>query len=257
MQETNPFTVHVATFQKEYEMHFIVCEDHQTEALWLQKKIKNWALKQSVPVEFTVYESAEQFWFAYEEDMEADAVILDIQMPGEDGITLARRLRERHNQIPILFVTGVNDYIAEGYDVQAVHYLLKPVREDKLEECLNRIWQMRPLEEPFVLLQTEGDAVRLLQKDIITVEVFAHQCVYTTCDASYTVSESLKEAKEKLQEEWFMYAHRSILVNLFHVKSITHAKVYLTGGREAVVSRRMYGELNQAFIRFYQERLGR
>lgn len=238
-------------------MHFIICEDHQDEARWLQKKIKEWAVKSGASVSFSVYESAEQFWFSYEEDMEADAVILDVQMPGESGIALAKKLRDRQNPVPILFVTGVNACMAQGYDVGAVHYLLKPVREDKLEECLDRIWRLRLTEEPFVLLQTDGDTVRLLQKDIITVEVFSHQCVYATEGASYTVSESLKEAKERLHEDWFMYAHRSILVNLVHVKSITHTKVCLTGGREVVVSRRMYAGLNQAFIRFYQEKRGK
>lgn len=236
-------------------MHFIVCEDNQEEALWLREKITDWARKKSVPAAFTIYENAEQFWFANEEMNNVDALILDIQMPGEDGITLAKKIRKNHHQVPILFVTGVDDYLSEGYDVQAIHYLLKPVQEDKLEDCLNRVWQMQAAQEPFVLLQTETDSVRLLQKDIILVEIFAHQCVYTTSDKSYAVSESLKSAETKLQPEWFVHTHRSILVNLLHVQSITHAKVLLTGGREALVSRRMYGNLNEAFIRFYQGRL--
>ncbi|MCD8337975.1 MAG: LytTR family DNA-binding domain-containing protein [Lachnospiraceae bacterium] len=234
-------------------MYFVICEDNPEEGLWLQEKLKKWAHKKNVAVETARYESAERFWFSYEEKQRIDALFLDIQLPDEDGMTLARKLRARKNPVPILFVTGMDDYMAEGYDVQAIHYLLKPVSEEKLEVCLERIMRASDTEEPFVLLQTDADVVRILQKDIFTVEVFAHQCVYTTAERSYTVLESLKEAQEKLQSGWFVLAYRGILVNLFHVRSISREKVCLTDGREVPVSRRMYGELNQAFIRFYRE----
>lgn len=236
-------------------MNFVICEDHLEEAIWLRKKIESWAARQPVLATVSVYGSAEQFWFAYEENMNMDALILDIEMPGENGLSVARRLRERQDPVPVIFVTGMSEYMSEGYDVSAVHYLLKPVREDKLEECLNRILRLRQREEPFILLHMEKDIVKLFQKDIVMVEVFSHQCVYTTDTKTYTVSASLKEERAKLRQEWFVPAHRSVLVNLLHVTSITGSKVYLTGGREAVVSRRMYAELNQAFIRFYRARL--
>ncbi len=141
-------------------------------------------------------------------------------MPGENGISLARELCKKHDDIPIIFVTGADEYISEGYDVQAVHYLLKPVNKDKLEECLNRVHEKKKDKEPFVLLNTSSGTIKLLQKDILKIESFS-------------------------------YSHRGILVNLQHVEAITHEQVILTGGNKALVSRRQYGSLNKAFIDFY------
>ncbi len=234
-------------------MRIAVCEDQQEEAAWLAKTVKKWAAGRALPVSVEVFENAEQFWFAYEPGLSFDVLFLDIQMPGESGITLAQKLRQRRDSTPLIFVTGIDDYMSEGYDVQAVHYLLKPVKEEKLTECLDRVYQGMNQAEPCVLMDTEPGTVRLLQKDILKVEIFAHRCVYTTLQKEYAVYGSLKEARDALEPAWFVHSHRSILVNLCHVEAIMHDRVLLTGGREALVSRRLYAELNQAFIRFYGE----
>lgn len=229
-------------------MKVAICEDNQTEAEGVKRIIKNWALKDNRAVDIMVYESAESFLFDYEEKV-FDALFLDIQMPGLDGISLAKRLRSQNDNVPIVFVTGIDDFISEGYDVEAVHYLLKPVREDKVFGCLERICEKLRQEEPFVLLSSDSGVAKILQKEILKVEIFSHQCVYTTVKTEYSVSQSLKEAKEKLSDD-FVLCHRGILVNLQHIEAIQNNKVFLSNGSEVPVSRRMYGELNQAFICF-------
>lgn len=234
-------------------MNFVICEDNRQESEWLQERIIAWARSEGIPALVTAYDSAEKFWFSYEDGIEMDALLLDIQMPGESGIELAKRLRGRQDRTPVLFITGIDDYMAEGYDVQAVHYLLKPVQQEKLEKCLEQVRRMQEKEEPSLLLQLEDGTVRLWQKDILKVEIFAHICIFTTPSKTYTTATSLRKVKEQLYPRWFVHSHRSILINLLHVESITHTKVFLTGGHEAEVSRRMYKELNQAFIDFFSK----
>lgn len=234
-------------------MKIAVCEDHGEEALWLEKMIKKWAAKRRLPVSVTIFADAEQFWFSYEPGVSFDVLFLDIQMPGESGLVLAKKLREKGDAVPLIFVTGIDDFVSEGYDVQAVHYLVKPVKEEKIGECLDRVCQNMEQAEPFLLLETEQGTVKLLQKDILKVEIFAHRCVYTTLQKEYAVSQSLKDAEEGLASDWFVHSHRSILVNLYHIEAITRQRVFLTGGHEALVSRRLYMELNRAFISFYAD----
>lgn len=232
-------------------MNIVICEDHKDEALWLQKQIKHWGLHKNLQIRISLFETAEQFWFHYDSEKFYDVLLLDIEMPGENGISLARELRKKHDDIPIIFVTGADEYISEGYDVQAVHYLLKPVNKDKLEECLNRVHEKKKDKEPFVLLNTSSGTLKLLQKDILKIESFSGYCIYTALNGEYRVNISLKEALNALQKESFSYSHRGILVNLQHVEAITHEQVILTGGNKALVSRRQYGSLNKAFIDFY------
>lgn len=231
-------------------MKIAICEDNPVEAEEIERIVKNWALESKTDLSVVWYPTAEAFWFSYE-DQVFDALFLDIQMPGEDGISLAKRLREQGDRIPIVFVTGIDDFISEGYDVEAVHYLLKPVREKKVAECLERICQKQT--EFFVLLSTEDGVVKVSQRDILKIEVFGHHCVYTTVDGTYKVTQSLKEARKNLLPDRFVLCYRGILVNLQNIESINHSQVNLTGGIQAPVSRRMYGEINQAFIRFFQQ----
>ena len=84
------------------------------------------------------FPSAEAFLFAYEESEPFDILFLDVEMPGLSGISLAKKIRQTDENIQLVFVTGYSDYIAEGYDVSALHYLIKPVQEKKLSDVLQK-----------------------------------------------------------------------------------------------------------------------
>lgn len=71
--------------------------------------------------------SAEAFWFQYEEEKDYEILLLDIEMEQMNGIELATKLRTDDETIQIIFITGYPDYIAQGYEVAALHYLMKPV----------------------------------------------------------------------------------------------------------------------------------
>ena len=87
-------------------MKIAVCEDNQAEADWLKKVIVEWAAFNRRDVQVSCYSATEHFLFDYEESC-FDILFLDIQMPGEDGISLARKLRKKNDPIPIVFVTGL------------------------------------------------------------------------------------------------------------------------------------------------------
>lgn len=237
-------------------MKIAVCEDRKEEADWLCDAIRHWSLEKEIAAEITSYGDAASFTFALEDTL-FDALFLDIKMPGEDGVALAKRLRRQAYDTPIVFVTGEKEYIMEGYEVEAVNYLLKPVDEDKIFRCLDRIYQKVCRQEPFILLQTEDSSVKLLQKEIYMAEVFGHRLVYTTEKGTFEVLSSMKEARKALQEEWFVLCHRGVLVNLLFVDYIRKNSLVLADHRhgfcrEVPVSRRLYAEVNDAFIHYYR-----
>lgn len=232
-------------------MKIAICEDNEEEADWLKRVIEAWAMQRKNNVQISLFPTTEAFLFCYEEET-FDVLFLDIQMPGEDGISLAQRLRGRKDAIPIIFVTGLDEYISVGYEVEAVHYLIKPVKVDKVRECLERVCQRLMVAEPYLVLHIEEGIKKVFLKDIIKIEVFSRQCVYTTLVGEYAVMQSLKEAERELDSDKFVLCYRGVLVNLQHIEAIDHNKVELVGGITAPVSRRMYGELNQRFIAFFR-----
>lgn len=237
-------------------MKIAICEDRKEEAEWLYHTVQQWALEQKLAIDISSFADAASFSFALEDTL-FDALFLDIKMPGEDGVSLAKRLRAQANDMPIVFVTGEKEYVMEGYEVEAVNYLLKPVDEKKVYQCLNRIYEKKQQQEPFILLQTADTTVRLLQREIYMLEVFGHRVVYTTVRGTYELLSTMKEAQQTLLAQWFVTCHRGVLVNLLYVDYIDRSSLTLSDKKQGFhkkvpVSRRLYPAINEAFIRFYK-----
>ena len=107
-------------------------------------------------IQAEVFASAESFLFRYAEDKEWDILLLDIEMGAMDGVTMAKKVRAHNEAVQIVFITGYSDYIAEGYEVAALHYLMKPVNREKLMAVLDRALEKRKQEERCLNLELSG-----------------------------------------------------------------------------------------------------
>lgn len=232
-----------------------VCDDEPAQLELLSSLASRWGARRREAVEVRAFPSAEAFWFCWEEEKDWSALLLDIEMGGISGMELAKRLRAQGEALPIVFITGISEYLGEGYEVEALHYLLKPVEREKLFACLDRAVQ-KAGREPFVLVETgEGEAVRLLQKEIASVEAVGHTVRIRRGDG--TVLEArmgFQAMKRQLAEESFTQCHRSYLVGLRHVARLGKSGLTLDDGSAVPVSRRLFPEVSRAFVAFYRLR---
>ncbi len=229
-----------------------ICEDSEQQSAELRRLLGEWSSDKPFALIIDEYISAESFLFSYPEKP-CDLLLLDIEMGGINGMELAVKLRERADMLPILFITGYSEYMNQGYEVEALHYLLKPVDKEKLFNVLDRYVKKR-LPENEILLRTEK-GVRRVSSDTVSyceamgkrtlVHIFGGQCV--ECELG------IGELKKTLTYE-FVFCHRSYIVNLRFVKSIGKAELTLDSGKTVPVSRRLYNELIEKFIEFYTER---
>lgn len=172
--------------------------------------------------------------------------------PGHmNGIELALRIREREHDraVQIVFVTGYMDYIEKGYDVEALHYLLKPVTQERLFGVLDRAAQrVRDRGRELCLQMPEGTA-RIPVSEIRYLEV---QRNYVTIhgDEDYTVKRTLGELERELDGRFFRTG-RSYIVNLQFVKKITRSQIVLKDGVQIPLPRRAYEDINRAMIRYF------
>lgn len=237
-----------------------VCDDEQADASYVTNFIKMWARERAVMVQVEEFPSAEAFWFCYEEDRAFDILFLDIEMQPKNmdknigqesmnGIDLAAKIRERDHAVQIVFVTGYMDYIAEGYDVEALHYLLKPVTKERLGVVLDRAVQRVKSREKELCLQTSEGIVRIPVSEIRYLEV---QRNYVTVygGENYTVKKTLAELERELDESFFRTG-RSFIVNLRFVQKITKAQVVLKDGTQVPLSRGLYEKINRAMIQYF------
>ena len=120
-----------------------IVDDSTTDAAFVKGILDQWASQRQVSIQAEVFSSAESFLFRYAEDKDWDILLLDIEMGAMDGVTMAKRVRQNNEAVQIVFITGYSDYIAEGYEVAALHYLMKPVNRDKLLTILDRAMEKR------------------------------------------------------------------------------------------------------------------
>lgn len=223
-----------------------ICDDSAKDAEFVQDILTNWATKQRLDIQAECFPSAESFLFRYAEDKAWDILLLDIEMGAMDGVTMAKRIRQENEAVQIVFITGYSDYIAEGYEVSALHYLMKPVNAEKLFEVLNRALEKRKQNERCMNLELSGEMVRIPLYEIRYLDVRQN---YVTIHAKqeYTLKRSLATFEKELDER-FCRVGRAMIVNLTYIKRVTKTEVHLSDGTVLPLPRGAYEPLNRAII---------
>ena len=226
--------------------HFAVCDDRPEDARLVASLAAQWARRTGAEVELEVFPSAEAFLFRYQEKKDFDILLLDIEMTGMDGVELAKTVRRDNEAVQIVFITGYSDYIAQGYEVSALHYLMKPVNEEKFNQVLTRAVSRLARNEPFLTLELPGETVRVPLPEIRYLDV---QQNYVTVHAGrdYTLKRPLAEFEAALDRRFFR-AGRSCIVNLTCIRRVTRAEAELTTGERIPLPRGQYEGLNRAII---------
>lgn len=225
---------------------FAVCDDDQDYAQYIEGLAADWARAAGTALEIERFPSAEAFLFRYEERRDFDVLLLDIEMDGMDGVELARAVRRDNDDIQIVFITGYADYIAQGYEVSALHYLTKPVDPHKLSQVLTRAVGRLRRNEKALTLELPGETVRLPLSKIRYLEV-AHNYVTVHAGRDYAVKRPLREMEEALDGRFFRVG-RSFILNLSFVRRAARAEAELTTGERIPLPRGQYEKLNRAII---------
>lgn len=232
-----------------------ICDDENVQRDYLGNLVNRWAEKNGCQTTVREYMHAEAFLFAYEDEKDFDILLLDIQMKEMNGIALAERIRREDERVQIVFITAFEDYMPFGYEVSALHYLMKPVDEEKLFAVLNKAAKRLRHQEAPVFFSAEEGQLKLFPSEIYYAEAFAHTCSVVLQDRKILIAAGIGEMAAKLGEG-FVRCHRSYLVHVKHIATLTKSTALLDNGKSVPVSRRLFRQVNEAFLRyFYPEAL--
>lgn len=227
-----------------------IVDDSTTDAEFVQGILNSWAELRQANTQTEVFPSAESFLFRYAEDKDWDILLLDIEMGNMDGVTLAKKIRQSNESVQIVFITGFADYIGEGYEVSALHYLMKPVKQDKLFTVLDRAVIAMQKTERVILLPMGGEMLRLPVSQVQYVEAFSHTVAIVTERDTIQIKMPISEV-ENLLGEGFIRSHRSYLVGLKHIARLSKTEVILDSGKALPLSRGAAATVHKAFISYY------
>ncbi|ASS37551.1 LytR/AlgR family response regulator transcription factor [Mogibacterium pumilum] len=221
-------------------MNVIICDDNAKEREWCHKELlKNEGYFED-GLEVFEYESGNELLFKYPDlDIDVDIIFLDIMMPGLDGITVARKLRDMNYNGEIVFSTGTIDYAVNGYDYEALAYLIKgKTSSERFSEVL-RHFLIRKGERSgeVIILRCAGETRVINLSSIKYFEVFKRLTTVYYGDSTFSFYSPLAKLCEELEGKNFVRIHRAYLVNADYIAKKTMRDVTLRDGTELPAGR--------------------
>lgn len=229
-------------------MKIAICDDEQAQRNLIVLSTKKYLLEHKIPACIEEFESAEQLLFRYESSSDFDIVLLDIQMRGMDGIALAKYLRQKNEALAIIFITAMTDFIYEGFKLNAINYLLKPLDEVKLFTCLQSAMEQCNKQQEILILRVDKELIKIKKHQILRVESDGHYLNIVTGEQCYRVKKSMKEIEMELSEQHFLKISRSDVINLYGVERITTKEITLVNGDKLIVPKGKHKEISEAFM---------
>lgn len=236
-------------------IHLAICDDDKRFLEYLAGEVEGWAQAEREACSVELYPGADAFLFAWEERKNTDILLLDIEMPGTDGIALARKLRQLGDLIGIIFVTGNPDFALEGYDLEAVSYLVKPVKRERLWAALGRARERIADRTAIVASLFGGEVEKVYVSDICCLESDGHDCIIWKRDGRKLIC---KSGLQQLEQEVgdcsgsFFKPHRSYYVNLEHVERIGKKEIKMDNQMMVPIARGKWEELNRAYMEYFR-----
>ncbi len=226
-----------------------ICDDDTKQREYIREIVTSWAQKNRHLIDVKEYARGEQFLFDYEEEKDFDILLLDIEMPGINGIELAKKVRLDNTAVQIVFVTGFYEYFSDGFDVSALHYLIKPVGERKLYPVLDKAVANLAYRQRSVLLATSEADIKVSLADITYVESENVYVVVHTVHGTHRVRMTLASFAKQL-DDTFLKVHRSYVVGLKYIKKITRTEITMLNGAIVPISRGMYDQVHTALVKY-------
>ena len=235
-------------------IHIAICDDSKQERQILAALFKRYQELHATPLQIHIFQNGFSLLDAIDQGKRFDITILDILMPGENGIEIARNIRASGTDTEIIFLTSSPQYAVDSYEVKAQNYLLKPVTEEKFFASIDSI--LAELDEKdtasFIIYTTEKQYSRIRVSSLVYGEVThrtitLHLADQTIISAVMTFTEFQDILKAYPD---FIYPHRSYAVNMNYIQYVTKSDIILTDGQKIPLSRNNYTKISEQFLNF-------
>ena len=235
-------------------MHITLCDDEPLFLQSLQRQIARWAEQAGIAIAMHAIFSAEALLREWESGLETDLLLLDIEMrTGISGMELARCIRAQNPHVMIAFISNYAQYSCQGYEVQAMRFLPKPIADERLRECLDTaLAQWKVTQAESIALDSMGSRALLRHKDILYAMADGHylQIYQTISKAIVRPRMTLPQLLEQVHS--LARCHRAYAANLLYVHRVSRNELVLVEGTHLPVGRKYYSDLCQKFDELYQ-----
>lgn len=198
-------------------LRIAVVEDDKTYAAQLKEYLVRYGTEKNQKISVALFPDGEDIVTDY--SAEFDIILMDVEMTFMDGMTTAERIREKDNEVVIIFITNMPQYAIQGYKVDALDYVLKPISYFAFSQRIDRaLTRVKKKEATYITVAQKAGKKKLNVDKICYVEVRDHDLIYHSTKGDIVTKSSMKEAEDTLGGTKFFRCNRCYLVNLEYVE---------------------------------------
>lgn len=230
-------------------MYLAICDDQAEELVTVTTLLNQWQRERKTSLRYQVFRNAAEMLDAAEKER-FSLYLLDVMMPGMNGLAAAREIRQFDDFAEIVFLTSSPGFAYESYSVHALDYLLKPVRPEILFPILDRLSLQERKPQDGLSLKSGTTWIRLLFSQLEYVEVMSKHLYFNLIDGQqYDVKGSLKDYEAlMLCRPEFIRVGRSYVVNILQIKTFSPTGISTFSGKQIPIPRRIYSQLQKDYM---------
>ena len=238
-------------------MYLAVCDDKKEELNAVLSLLDQWQAEYDICLRYKAFQSAVELLETARRER-FTLYLLDVMMPGMDGLECAREIRRFDDAAEIVFLSSSPDFAYESYGVRALNYLLKPVTREALFALLDQIRLREEKNEEALTLKTSTTIVRVPYSHISYMEVIGKHVYFHLTDRNVReVAGALRDFETMLlHRPEFMRVHRSYIVNMFQAEELSSTGLRTFQGDHIPVSRLSYPQLQKDYMALLFEQRG-
>jgi len=232
-------------------MHIAICDDNPLELKKIADIVESYASQSGLPVRISTFTNAETMLSAAKKEFFSH-YLLDIMMPGMDGISAAQEIRSFDTDAKLIFLTSSREYAYQSYRVKAYDYLLKPVQSEELTALLRQMQAQEESSRDCLSIQSGRSIFRISFAQLAFLEVNQKHLYFFLADGCVRqLPGSMSEFEDRLlSHPGFVKIHRSYIVNLQHVSALTPKGCVMFGGKNLPVSRFLYHDVQKKYMTY-------
>lgn len=231
-------------------MKIAICDDDSRELERILSFIDTYKQESEVPITYKAFKSATEL-ISNVSGGNYSVLLLDILMPGINGMQAAHEIRDFGAEVKIVFITSSPEFAVESYAVKAYDYILKPVSKDKLFSIMDSVAAVEETPLEGLTVKTQSGVARILFSRLAFVEIMNKKLYFHMADGSAKeVTSSLAAFEEVLlARPEFVKVHRSYIVNLWQVGELGSKEFITHAGKTIPISRLLYGKVREAYMK--------
>lgn len=232
----------------------VICDDEIPFLDTIKEYYVKYKACKKVDLQLISFTNGEDLITNYRPDF--NIIFLDISMPGIDGITAAKKIRELDTKVVIVFLTSIIKYGLMGYTLGASNYIIKPITYKKFESELDKAVAIcNDIEQQYVTLRNIDGLFKLYVNDIKYIDTYNRRTKVHTKNKEIICFYNMKELENKLEMFGFIRCHSSYIVNVKYIESVEKLIITLTSLEQIPISQQKRKDVMKSIAKYFGEEL--